>query len=193
MKTALLVSGNRLLTRAARKRRSSVTIHKIADTKMIQKLTLVLILLGLTAWGSQIGWAEPLNPQERRAVENINIVFRRAIEQVRPAVVNIQVRKSEEPDAFFHNRGEGEGSGCIIDPAGYIITNNHVVADMEHVEIVLADHRRFQAVEVFLDPDTDLAIVKIDPQGQELPYAQFGDSDQALVGDFVMAMAGGPP
>lgn len=154
--------------------------------KIIRERTLALIILSMILLSPQVGSAEPLSPQERRSVENINTVFRRAIEQVRPAVVNIQVRKSEDTENFFRDRGEG--SGCIIDSAGYIITNNHVVADMEHVEIILADERRFQAVDVFLDPDTDLAIVKIDPQGESLPVAKFGDSDEALVGDFVMAM-----
>lgn len=151
------------------------------------RIIILSALAGLIAAALPISASgEPLSENERQTVASFNTVFRRAIEQVRPAVVNIQVRRSERPEAIFRDRGEG--SGCIIDPQGYIITNNHVVEEMEHIEVVLSDQRRFEAEEVFLDPDTDLAVIRIDPQGEELPFASFGDSDKTLVGDFVMAM-----
>jgi serine protease Do len=82
----------------------------------------------------------------------------------------------------------GEGSGCIIDKRGYIVTNNHVVENANKIEIVLSDGKMFTALNTYLDPETDLAVVQIDPAGEDLPVARLGDSDQLRVGDFVMAM-----
>jgi serine protease Do len=82
------------------------------------------------------------------------------------------------------------GSGVIIDPAGVILTNNHVVEDGANggkVTIRLADGREFPAKEVKTDPKTDLAIVRIDGAGT-LPSAKLGDSDAIDVGDWVLAL-----
>ena len=150
----------------------------------------LLILAGLFSFGlTQTAAAQgnPLTDSERDQASVINNVFRRAREQVLPAVVFITVSKKTRAASLGFGRA-GVGSGCIIDPRGYIITNNHVVADAERVEIILADGRRFVAKEIFLDPDTDLAVVRIDPEGATLPTAKLGDSDRVRVGDFVMAM-----
>ena len=136
----------------------------------------------------------PLTGDERALAGQINYLFRRAVEQVRPAVVSLIVTKKNDPSDFpglrFFEPEEsvGLGSGCIIDKRGYIITNHHVAADNDRIEVILADGRRFIAQEKMLDPDTDLAMVRIDPEGEDLPVAQFGDSDQVEVGDFVLAI-----
>lgn len=134
------------------------------------------------------GQIEPLNPVEREQVAEVNNFFRRAISAVLPAVVQIESMVKSDKSTRFHQPRSGLGSGVIVDTQGWIMTNNHVVADVDQVEVVLADGRRFRAEEIVTDEDTDLAIVKIDPQGEVLPFAQFGDSDQAQVGDFVMAI-----
>lgn len=82
---------------------------------------------------------------------------------------------------------QGMGSGVIIDPSGVVLTNNHVVEGADQVTVELADHRQFKAVEVKYDEKTDLAVLRIKPDGA-LPAAQFGDSDQLAIGDWVIAI-----
>lgn len=83
-------------------------------------------------------------------------------------------------------RQYGQGSGVIVAPDGYIITNNHVVADAVDVEVVLADRRQYKGRVVATDPKTDVAVVKI--QATKLPTVTWGDSSQLDVGDFVLAI-----
>jgi serine protease Do len=83
-------------------------------------------------------------------------------------------------------RGPGAGSGVIIDPDGIILTNRHVVAGNGDIRITLHDGRQFEATEVLTDPKTDLAIVKID--AKNLPHAPMANSDEADVGDWVLAL-----
>jgi len=131
--------------------------------------------------------AAPLSTDEKAAVGQINNVFRRATEQVRPAVVSVSVTKNGDgPNGG--GGGSGLGSGCIIDKKGYIVTNNHVVEDTDEVVVKLADGRHFKAEEIMLDPDTDLAVIRIDTEGADIPAATFGDSDDLQVGDFVLAI-----
>jgi len=149
---------------------------------------LVLALSGL----GLVGRAQPpapLSAEEIEQASRVNNVVRRAIEQARPAVVLIFVAKQAET-GLLPEEVRGVGSGCLIDARGYVITNNHVVADTKagEVEVILSDRRRFTATEILLDPDTDLAVVRIDPKGQELPAARFGDSDRLQVGDTVLAI-----
>ena len=83
----------------------------------------------------------------------------------------------------------GQGSGVIVSKDGYVLTNNHVVANAGEVEIVLGDERRFTAEIVGTDPKTDLAVLKID--APDLMPARLGDSDAMSVGEWVVA-AGNP-
>jgi len=83
-------------------------------------------------------------------------------------------------------RQYGQGSGVIVSQDGYIVTNNHVVADAVDVEVVLADRRQYKGRVVATDPKTDVAVVKI--QATNLPTAAWGDSSQLAVGDFVLAI-----
>ncbi len=89
----------------------------------------------------------------------------------------------KEPPA---RRQYGQGSGVIVSSDGYIITNNHVVADAVDVEVILADRRQFKGKVVATDPKTDVAVVKI--QGANLPTVSWGDSSNLTVGDFVLAI-----
>lgn len=79
------------------------------------------------------------------------------------------------------------GSGFIIDPAGYVVTNNHVVANAEKVTVILQDNSQHPAKVVGRDEKTDLALLKIDTN-QKLPYVTWGNSDDAKVGDWVVAV-----
>ncbi len=82
--------------------------------------------------------------------------------------------------------GRGSGSGFIVSADGYIVTNHHVVENTDAVEVILADERKFPAAIVGLDPQTDLALLKIGAEG--LPAVKFGDSNQLEVGDWVIAI-----
>lgn len=80
----------------------------------------------------------------------------------------------------------GTGSGVVVSPDGYIITNNHVVDGAEKVEVELADRRQFEAKVIGTDPPSDIAVIKID--ASNLPAVPFGDSDKVEVGDIVLAI-----
>jgi len=84
-------------------------------------------------------------------------------------------------------RTMGQGSGFIIDPGGYIVTNNHVIGDADRVTIELADGRQMQAEVVGADPQTDIALLKVDA-GAALPIVRWGNSDTLQVGEPVLAM-----
>ena len=78
------------------------------------------------------------------------------------------------------------GSGVIISPDGYIVTNNHVVEKAEKIEITTNDHRNFRAKVIGTDPNTDLALIKID--AENLPIVKLGNSDEVKVGEWVLAI-----
>lgn len=79
------------------------------------------------------------------------------------------------------------GSGFIIDPAGFIITNHHVIDDAEEISVTLIDNTKYTAKIIGRDKKTDLALIKIEPK-KPLPYVPLGDSDRARVGDWVVAI-----
>ena len=95
---------------------------------------------------------------------------------------------------FFNKplRNPGEktmalGSGFVIDPAGYVVTNNHVVANAQKVNVTFQDNIQHQAKVLGRDERTDLALLKLDTN-QQLPYVTWGNSDDAKVGDWVVAV-----
>ncbi len=122
-----------------------------------------------------------------------------AVQRAGPAVVNISsswtVTERVQPTGFeaffqaprYRNRTEHSlGSGVIVDTEGHIATNNHVVENADQVRVQLADHRVAVARVVGRDPDSDLALLKIDLR--HLPVMPFGHSDQLQVGDVVLAI-----
>ena len=128
--------------------------------------------------------------------------FADVVDRVNPSVVYIQVRTRarggqdqqippEFQDFFrrYQQQGprirQGSGTGFITSRDGYILTNNHVVADAERVTVRLLDNREFDARVVGRDPNTDVAVIKID--ADNLPAVTFGNSEQARIGDWVLA------
>jgi serine protease DegQ len=127
-----------------------------------------------------------------------------AARKAMPAVVNVftskEVKMTGHPlmndplfKFFFGDRFDGEtqrasslGSGVIASPEGYVLTNHHVVEAADEIEVALADGRTAKAVIVGSDPESDLAVVRIDLK--ELPAITFGRSDQVKVGDVVLAI-----
>lgn len=135
--------------------------------------------------------------------------FTAVADEVLPAVVSVDtkrtVRRSTDPfgDMFrdlFGDRGRsggdqqnyreyevpGSASGFIFDAAGYIMTNNHVVRGASEIEVTLTDGREFVATVVGQDPNTDIAVIKI--EGDDLPALRLGDSDRIRVGDWAIAV-----
>jgi len=124
--------------------------------------------------------------------------FMEVAEKVTPSIVQINVKsKVETPNQddfffFFPFRDQmpreqlGSGSGVIISEDGYIITNNHVVANAEQVTVLLHDNRKVDGKVIGTDPLTDLAVIKIEEDN--LPVAYLGNSDNAKVGQWVMAI-----
>lgn len=125
------------------------------------------------------------NPQ-RTFLSSSPTNFTTAAKVVTPAVVNIKATSSVDLDWWSNEYGGSSGSGVIISPDGYIITNNHVVEEGNSLEVTLNDKRTFAATLIGTDPMTDLALLKI--ESQKLPYLVFGNSDSILVGEWVLAV-----
>lgn len=95
-------------------------------------------------------------------------------------------------DEFFGLRNQqpqiaqGFGSGVIISPDGYIITNNHVIEDAQNIKVILNDKREFEAKLVGTDPSTDIALLKVD--AKDLPILTYGDSNNLKLGEWVLAV-----
>ncbi|MDG2287132.1 MAG: Do family serine endopeptidase, partial [Alphaproteobacteria bacterium] len=80
------------------------------------------------------------------------------------------------------------GSGVILDPDGLIVTNHHVIANATQVKVVLSDRREFDATVLLKDKRTDLAVLRIETEGEKLPHIEMRDSDSVEVGDLVLAI-----
>ncbi len=106
------------------------------------------------------------------------------VEKVGPAVVSINVKTRRARSA--PSEGEGAGSGVIVTPDGYVLTNNHVVEHASAVKLSLTDGSTLPAQIVGTDPATDLAVVRID--APHLPMAQLGDSASLRVGQLAIAI-----
>jgi serine protease Do len=165
----------------------------------------VLLTLALaTTAGLGIGVQRSASAQQSQlpSPADLSRTFIGVAKQVKPAVVNIDVvEKSKRstlripeglqipglpPFGGQPRRPRGTGSGVIISADGFILTNNHVAADAEQITVKLADGREFKATRVGSDPDTDLAVIKID--AADLPVARLADSDKLEQGEWVIAL-----
>ncbi len=108
------------------------------------------------------------------------------VNRVLPGVVLIESQGREKKTAG-EDTDPGFGSGVLIDPSGVILTNNHVVNDLDAVEITLHDGRKFTTTDIRRDPKSDIALVKIESK-QPLPVVELGDSNAMEVGDRVLAI-----
>src|SRR5213080_938270 len=144
-----------------------------------------------------------------RAPEALSASFVEVARRVEPAVVNIDTLQASNDVAESDNDDKsdrtpkspldelyrrqlprptrGVGSGFIIDPKGFILTNNHVIEGATKITIGLLSGDRYRAKVIGIDRETDLAVLKID-SARELPVMKFGDSNAAEVGDWVLAI-----
>jgi serine protease Do len=183
-------------------------MHKIVR-KAAAPAALVLGLgVGLTALDATHHPVPQLDAQAvaPRGPGGLSTSFRTASQAALPAVVRVEVttaprsvRQRIPPELQGTPFGQffgmpdvaprpqmGSGSGFIISPDGYILTNNHVVDDATRVTVTLTDKREFEAKVVGHDPNTDVAVLKID--AKDLPTVQLGDSDALQIGDWVLAL-----
>jgi len=161
---------------------------------------LLLISLGLTGgfWGN--GWLFPA--QSQAALPSAFVEgFSEIVEKVGPAVVNVAVTsrggssRQLPPGPFGGPPGRppggpgmSAGSGVVIDPRGYILTNNHVVEDANDITVTFYDGREIPATIVGTDPKTDLAVIKVKIENEQLPSITWGSYDSLRVGDVVLAL-----
>lgn len=151
-------------------------------------------------------------PIDPGAAADLSSAFRAAAQRALPAVVYVQSERetsvaqgrSQNPfEFFFGPQGPqgpqappgdlppqvGSGSGFIIDREGHVITNSHVVAEASRVLVRLVDGREYQAEVVGSDPQSDVAVLRIEPEnGEELPTVDLGSSEPLQVGDWVLAL-----
>src|SRR5947208_798512 len=138
-----------------------------------------------------------------REAATMPATFSPVVKAVLPAVVNISSTKVIRTSAGFEQnpfgelfpgfrtpdrpqREQGEGSGVIISPDGYIVTNNHVVDGANELTITMADKREMKARVIGTDARTDVALIKVD--AKDLPHVVLGDSSKVEVGDIALAM-----
>ncbi len=139
-----------------------------------------------------------VNEQFLAQAEGLSRAFRNVAEAIRPSVVSISTRQMSDragmPRSYREYFGipsepeatSGMGSGVIVRPEGYILTNNHVVEGAVELNVELADGRKVRGEIVGTDPQTDLAVIKIELPG--LKAAPIGSSDEIQVGDWVVAI-----
>ena len=145
-----------------------------------------------------------------RTEGEIKLSFSPIVRRAGPAVVNIFARKVVEhrrgwmfDDPFFRrffgdefplgggarNRVENSlGSGVIVGAEGIIVTNNHVIKDADDIKVVLADRREFDATLLLKDKRTDIAVLRLEVDGERLPKVELANSDDLEVGDLVLAL-----
>ncbi|WP_310993221.1 trypsin-like peptidase domain-containing protein [Aequorivita marina] len=122
--------------------------------------------------------------------------FTEAAEKTVHAVVHVKnITVSRQPTnifEYFQGGGQpkarvGSGSGVIVSPDGYIVTNNHVIANASNLEVTLNDNKTYTAELIGTDPTTDIALIKIDGD-DDFPYIPFGDSNNVKIGEWVLAV-----
>ena len=142
--------------------------------------------------------SSPLIPVTNTLSEpnKLNIDFTEAAEKTVHTVVHVKnttiTRQAGNLSEYFFGGGEpramiGSGSGVIISPDGFIITNNHVIENATQLEVTLNNNKTYEAKLIGTDPNTDIALIKIETD-KELPFIPFGDSNQIKIGEWVLAV-----
>jgi len=169
------------------------------DSRGIIRLLAMAMVLVLGAYwaGSRWGQRQPQRveavpaafPEPKTAeLSGDEVTNVRIYSQSSPSVANI-VTRTLEYDVFMEPVPvEGAGSGFVIDPRGYILTNFHVVQGAQAISVTLGDRSHYDAKFIGADERNDIALVKIDPKDHKLPALAMGDSEALLVGQRVLAI-----
>ena len=187
------------------------------ERAILRKLRVWIAALGVACLLAGIGVGAMLSGrsttaqsevQIARAPEALSASFAEIARRVEPAVVNIETtqtqlevsekdedKEDQTPtnpllDMFrrpHRSPTRGVGSGFIVNPKGYILTNNHVIEDASRIIVGLQSGEKYRGTVIGVDPETDVAVVKIDAP-RDLPTVTLGDSNAAQVGDWVLAM-----
>ena len=169
-----------------------------------------LAVVCLILVGASVQAAE--TPEPKAILRAMEDAFVSVADRVMPAVVNVSTTPKKGSGAegppqmeerfreffgpefferFFRRRQPQEprasGSGVVVDPRGYILTNNHVIENAAEIHVRLSDQRKFTATLIGRDPKTDLAVLKIDAPAP-LPVAELGDSDTLRIGQWAIAI-----
>lgn len=174
--------------------------HSIPMMKHVSKFFAVASLAVIALLGLAIA---PLFAQAQYVPQSkaqIDLTFAPLVKQTAPAVVNVYTQKKVRSRAspiqqmIYGNIGPKErvqnslGSGVIVGAEGIIVTNNHVIEGADSFRVVLSDRREYSAELLLADERTDLAVLKIDPEGATLPTLEFADTRDLEVGDLVLAI-----
>jgi serine protease Do len=192
------------------------TIHpgsRGMGTIMVIMIALAVLVFSGHGWGKPL-WTILEDADRKKPVRITNETFAKLAEKLKPAVVNINTTMVVKQHPFFRERpspfGEqdpfrdfwekffgGEmpqefetkslGSGVIINKEGYIVTNNHVIENAKEIMVTLSNERDYEAEVIGRDKKTDLALIKVDAK-EDLPVAPLGDSDELMVGEWVIAI-----
>ncbi|MHB1295111.1 MAG: S1C family serine protease [Anaerolineae bacterium] len=171
-------------------------------TSLVSMVLLLALLVGCAAQtasngaGQLVEEAQPATQADVQLVQyaaapaidasvltTVQATFEQIYTNVNPSVVNIQVS-----GAMDQTQVNGEGSGFVWDGEGHIVTNNHVVADAARIDVIFADGATAQAELVGADPESDLAVIKVDPSAVELQPVTLADPQAVQVGDLVIAI-----
>jgi len=189
--------------------------ERIGENIRISIVMIILVLTGCFALSAGFGLNPPVYAKSTD-IYSVPGNFSKLAEMAGPAVVNIRTVKTikgggpvfrqfqrgprgrENPMDDFFERFFGEnvprefkqpslGSGFIIDKKGYVVTNNHVIEDADQIKVKVADDMEFDAEVVGRDPNTDLALLKIESE-KDLPVLTMGNSDELKIGQWVVAI-----
>lgn len=166
----------------------------------------LLCLVGLGMAGAVSAGAQDRSPSPNAQVTDARrTAITRAVERVSPAVVTVNVRETRRvrdprfehyDDAYVRyflrqspyreEQVQGTGSGFVVSPDGYVVTNEHVVGGAENIEVLFPDGRSMEATQVGSDGATDLALLKVEAT-EALPHVPFDTSSAPIVGEWVVA------
>ncbi len=179
---------------------------KLARARTLVVALTLMVGMGLGFSMHDVAFAQQGQQQGQQMAtpSDLSRVFINVAKQVKPAVVNIDVVEKPKRSASRGFEGlpqipgfpqfgdmqpreqKGTGSGVIISSDGYILTNNHVAGEADEIKVKLADGRQFKAKRIGTDPETDLAVVKI--EATNLPFARLGNSENLEQGEWVIAL-----
>jgi serine protease Do len=161
---------------------------------MRRKSLIALAIVCTLPWAPAVVGAEPPSSAAIKHLEALQNAFAEIAVQTKPAVVSLKIKGS-----FRHPKLEGRkapggviprrsgGSGVIVDKAGYILTNHHVIEGADTIEVILSDNRRLEGEAIGRDPKADLAVIRVKTD-EPLPVAKLGNSDSVRIGEWAIAI-----